>query len=89
MNRAADEKPVIEPNPEGDALDVTLRAFNQRIRRLELLSELGVMALQNSPFQELLDRTAALTAEGLQADYSKVMQYLPQEKRLLIRAGMG
>ena len=75
------------PFPLSD--DVTLRAFNQRIRRLELLSELGVMALQNPPFQELLDRTAALTAEGLQADYSKVMQYLPQEKRLLIRAGMG
>lgn len=89
MNRTADEKPVIEPNPEGDAPDVTLRALNQRIRQQELLSELGVMALQNSPFQELLDRTAALTAEGLQADYSKVMQYLPQEKRLLVRAGVG
>lgn len=84
-----EEKPVIEPNPEGDAPDVTLRALNQRIRQQELLSELGVIALQNPPFQELLDRTAALTADGLQADYSKVMQYLPQEKRLLVRAGVG
>jgi hypothetical protein len=89
MNRTADETPVIEPNPEGDAPDVTLRALNQRIRQQELLSELGVMALQNPTFQELLDRTAALTAKGLQADYSKVMEYLPQEKRLLVRAGVG
>lgn len=89
MNLSADEKPVIEPSPEGDAPDVTLRALNQRIRQQELLAELGVTALQNPPFQELLDRTAALTAVGLQADFSKVLQYLPQDKRLLVRAGVG
>src|SRR5262249_39661760 len=50
---------------------------------------LGVLSLQHTSFEELLDKTAQLVAKGLQADYSKVMQYLPDEKRLLVRAGVG
>jgi transcriptional regulator with GAF, ATPase, and Fis domain len=83
------QHPVGEPNPEGDAPDLTSRALAQRIRQQEILSELGVLSLQHTSFQELLDKTAQLVAEGLQADYSKVMQYLPDEKRLLVRAGVG
>lgn len=82
-------KPVIEANPQGDAPEVTLRALKQRIRQQELLSELGVLALQNSPFLELIDRTAIMTAEGLGADYSKVLQFIPSEQRLLVIAGFG
>jgi two-component sensor histidine kinase len=47
------------------------------------------LSLQHTSFEELLDKTAQLVGEGLQADYSKVMQYLPDEKRLLVRAGVG
>jgi hypothetical protein len=61
------EKPVVEHNPTGDAPDVTMRALLQRIRQQEILSELGVLALQNPSFVELLNRTAELTAEGLEA----------------------
>lgn len=87
--KSDDKSAVVEPNPEGDAPDITLRALEQRIRQQELLSELGVMSLQNASFQQLLDRTAELTAEGLQADYAKVMEYIPAESRLLVRAGVG
>lgn len=80
---------VVEPDPEGDAPDLTGRALAQRIRQQEILAELGVLSLQHTPFEALLDRTAQLVAEGLQADYSKVMQYLPDENRLLVRAGVG
>lgn len=82
-------RPVVEPNPAGDAPDLTLRALNQRIRQQEILAELGVLALQSTPLSELLDRTAELTAEGLQAEFCKVMEYLPEENRLLVRAGVG
>lgn len=82
-------RPVVEPSPEGDAPDLTRRALDQRIRQQEILAELGVLALQNPSFAELLNKTAELTAEGLQADYSKVMEYMPDEKRLLVRAGFG
>lgn len=83
------QRAVVEPNPEGDAPDLTRRALAQRIRQQEILAELGVLSLQHTPFQELLDKTAQLVAEGLQADYSKVMQYLPHENRLFVRAGVG
>ena len=66
-----------------------MRALSQRIRQQEILAELGVVALQNPSFAELLNKTAELTAEGLQADYSKVMEYVPEEKRLVVRAGFG
>jgi two-component sensor histidine kinase len=37
----------------------------------------------------MLDHTARMTAEGLGAKYCKVMEYLPAENRLLVRAGVG
>lgn len=85
-----DKPAVVEPSPAGtDAPDLSALALAQRIRQQEILSELGVTALQNPPFDELIQKTAELTAEGLQADYSKVMEYVPAEKRLIVRAGIG
>ena len=37
----------------------------------------------------MLDHTARMTAEGLDAQYCKVMEYIPSENRLLVRAGVG
>src|SRR5262249_9195273 len=37
----------------------------------------------------LIDRAAVLAAEGMQAEFSKVLEYLPNDKRLLVRAGVG
>ena len=89
VNRPTDPAAVVEDNPEGEVPDLTLRALNQRIRQQEILAELGVLALQQTPFSDLLDRTAELTAEGLRAEFCKVMEYIPSEKRLLVRAGVG
>jgi two-component sensor histidine kinase len=83
------QHPVVEPNPTENAPELTTRALAQRIRQQEILSELGVLSLQRTPFEVLLDQTARLVAEGLQADFSKVMQYIPDDKRLLVRAGVG
>src|SRR4029077_9283051 len=60
-----------------------------RIRQQELLAELGVLALQGTSFVEMLNHTARVTAEGLGAEYCKVMEYVPAENRLLVRAGVG
>jgi two-component sensor histidine kinase len=65
------------------------RSSDERIHQQEILAELGVLALQGAPFPELLDQTARLTAEGLQAEFCKVLEYLPAENRLLVRAGIG
>ena len=90
MNATSDQtEPVIEPKP-GDQPDSSVsRALRQRIHQQELLAALGVLALQGTSFIGRLDHTARMTAEGLGAEYCKVLEYLPSENRLLVRAGVG
>ena len=80
-------KPVVEPSPA--AADPTTRALQQRIHQQEILAELGVVALQGKPFRELLNETVRLTAEGMNAEFCKVLEYTPGDNRLLVRAGVG
>ena len=91
MCPSSDQKePVVEPTPSGDqSNELTARALRQRIRQQELLAELGVLALQRTSFIGMLDQTARIAAEGLRAEYCKVLEYIPAENRLLVRAGVG
>jgi hypothetical protein len=85
-----DQEPLVEPAPvDNHSDDITGRALRQRIRQQELLAELGVLALQGTNFTGMLDHTARMTAEGLGAEYCKVMEYIPADNRLLVRAGVG
>lgn len=87
---SSQQKPVVEQSPDGDhPYELTERALRQRIHQQELLSELGVLALRGADFIELLNHAARLTAEGLKAGYCKVLEYIPAENRLLVRAGVG
>src|SRR4051794_35232735 len=58
-----------------------------RIRQKEVLAELGVLSMQGTPFPELLSETASLVAEGLEAEFCKVLEYRRQEARFLVTAG--
>jgi hypothetical protein len=90
MTSSNNGKPVVEPKPDDDEpSDLTSRALRQRIRQQELLAELGVLALQGTSFIDMLNLTARMTAEGLGAEYCKVLQYIPAENRFLVRAGVG
>src|ERR1700676_4320588 len=91
MSQPSDHKePVVEPPTSHDQPeDLTGRALRQRIPQQELLAELGVLALQGTDFVGMLNHTARMTAEGLGAEYCKVMEYIPAENRLLVRAGVG
>jgi two-component sensor histidine kinase len=81
---------VIEHQPHGDdATTITARALSLRLRQQEILAELGVLALKGTPFPELIERTVVLTAEALQAEFCKTLEYLPEENRLLVKAGVG
>ena len=84
-----DDKPIVESQPHNGAADLTQRALNQRIRQQEILSELGVIALQGANFEQLLTETVRLTAEGLRVHFCKVLKYIPDENRLLVQAGVG
>jgi two-component sensor histidine kinase len=90
MNTAEPAKPVVEPapgDPQND--DISGRALRLRIRQQELLAELGVLALQGTNLSGMLNYAARMTAEGLGAQYCKVLEYIPAENRLLVRAGVG
>src|SRR5262245_31515177 len=89
MSASSGDDPIVERNPAGKSDDLTGRALRLRIRQQELLAELGVLALQGTSFVELLNHTARITAEGLRAEYCKVMEFLPAENRLVVRAGVG
>src|SRR6202050_1521077 len=91
MSQQSDQKPpVVDPPTSNEpSNDLTGRALRQRIRQQELLSELGVLALQRTSFSDMLNHTARMTAEGLGAEYCKVLEYIPAENRLLVCAGVG
>lgn len=89
MSASSGDDPVVEANPAGKSNDLTGRALRLRIRQQELLAELGVLALQGTSFVELLNHTARIIAEGLRAECCKVMEFLPAENRLVVRAGVG
>jgi two-component sensor histidine kinase len=90
MNASSDKgDPLVEPKPGDYPGGQISRALRQRIRQQELLAELGVLALQGSSLVGMLDHTARVTAEGLGAEYCKVLEYIREENRLLVRAGVG
>lgn len=89
MNFSSEPKEPVVERKSDQPEDLTSRALLLRIRQQELLAELGVLALQGASFIEMLNHTARMAAEGLAADYSKVMEFIPAENRLLVRAGVG
>jgi two-component sensor histidine kinase len=91
MTGSSNEQQAVVEQPPGDSHpdDATRRTLLLRVRQQELLAELGVLALQGTNFVGMLDHTARMTAEGLRAEYCKVMEFLPAENRLLVRAGVG
>ena len=87
-----DPKPVVEeaPRPTGTApADMALETLRQRILQQEILAQLGVKALQGPSFQELLDETARLTAQGMRVEFCKVLEHLATEGEFIVRAGVG
>ena len=81
--------PVVESKSTTDAADPLLHALHHRVRQQEILAELGVGALQGPGSDQLLADTARLTAEGLRTEFCKVLEYIPADNRLLVRAGVG
>lgn len=83
-------KAVVEPNPEGaDLPEPSFDELRYRLRQQQFLSELSVRALHGGKFEELLDETARLSAEGLNARFSKVLRLLPDRSGFLVVAGLG
>jgi two-component system, sensor histidine kinase PdtaS len=54
-----------------------------------LLGEFGRTALQTRNIGQILQQATQLCAQGLEAPVAKVLEYMPEEKRLLVSAGVG
>jgi two-component sensor histidine kinase len=87
--RSDPEHPVVEPVAESERADLSQDALRLRIRQQELLAELGVAALKRTSLNDLLKSTVRLAAEGLEAEFCKVLEYLPAENRFVLVEGVG
>src|SRR5262249_61666522 len=83
------QMPIVEFNPDGVEPPALSPDLERRIRQQDLLAELGVTALQGASFNQLLDDAARLTAEGMQAEFCKILEHDPAQKCFLVRAGVG
>jgi PAS domain S-box-containing protein len=60
-----------------------------RLRQQEILADFGVTALKGLPFRELLQQATQSAATGLGAQFAKVLEFLPDQNRFLVCAGVG
>src|SRR5690242_5186324 len=80
----AEEPPAGTAEPE-----LSLEALQLRVRQQELLADFGVLALKGTPFPQLLHEASSVVAQGLKAEFAKVLKYIPAENRFLVCAGVG
>lgn len=78
----AKEEPSTVPMDRRDELEY-------RLHQQSLLGEFGRLAMQTRDSQQILRRATELCAQGLRARFAKVLEYLPEEERLMVRAGVG
>jgi PAS domain S-box-containing protein len=74
-----------DPSP-GSGTEARL---HHRLRQQEILAELGARALRGGDRDTLLQEAARLVALGMGTRFAKIMEYLPEEDQLLVRAGVG
>ncbi|HWF65064.1 MAG TPA: histidine kinase dimerization/phosphoacceptor domain -containing protein [Rhizomicrobium sp.] len=83
------KEPVVELSPHGTVVEARLDTAQARVRQQHLLAELGVTALRGASFEQLLDETVRVTAEGLGVQFCKVLEHIPARHCFLVRAGVG
>lgn len=72
-----------------DDFGADIATLRSRLRQQRLVASFGSEALGAADFDGLLQEAARVAAEGLGTDFAKVLEYLPREDALLIRAGIG
>jgi PAS domain S-box-containing protein len=67
----------------------TIAALHDHNRRLAVATELGAAALKGEPLSPLMNRIVKSVAETLNVEYSKVLEWRPDQDLFLLRAGTG
>ncbi len=79
---------------QGVCQDITERMvlegeLRDRIAQQEAISRLGERALAETDLERLLDEVVHTVAETLQVDFATVLELIPGDAELLMRAGVG
>jgi two-component sensor histidine kinase len=69
--------------------DLSPSALSLRLRQQELVAEFGRFAIRTDSFQAILDQASAIAAQGLEAGFAKVLEYIPGDMEFLVRSGVG
>lgn len=72
-----------------DALRNRQEELQSRVKRTEIIADLGQRALAQVDLFDLMQEAARLTAVALAADFCNIMELIPEKKLLVLRAGMG
>ena len=80
---------VVEEAPAGVAEELSPEVLRLRVRQQQILADFGVLALKGTPFRELLQEATRCAATGLGAQFAKVLEFLPDQNRFLVCAGVG
>jgi|GEM_PF-599766 len=63
--------------------------LNDQAKQRGAINKLGLIALPGNDIQELMDLTVHLLSRTLDAEYAKILHYIPEERAFLLRAGWG
>lgn len=81
----------LSPSRGADLLPLSHRSeeLAYRLRQQEILAGFGLFAVQAQEFDPLLHEASRVSAKGLGSELAKVLEYLPDQDTLIIRAGVG
>lgn len=89
-DRVVEPKPNPTSKPKSKPSDARVSdALAYRLRQQSVLADFGLRALEAEGLDALLTAAATHCAEGMRARFCKILEYLPAEDRLFMRAGVG
>lgn len=80
-----DDASAVAPEQGGSAAE----ELAYRLRQQQLTAEFGHFALRTHNTAALLQEATRVCALGLQSKFCKAMEYLPDERQFIVRAGVG
>ncbi|MGE0822404.1 MAG: PAS domain S-box protein [Candidatus Binatia bacterium] len=78
----------------GYSMDITARKqaeheLQARLRQQAAVATLGQQALSGAGLTDLMDTAMRIVAQTLEVEYAKILELLPEQNTLLLRAGVG
>ena len=79
--------------PDGEARDARLSRTEATLqataRQQEAVAHLGQQALAGAPVRDLMDAAVGFAARVLEVEFASVLEFRPESRTLVLRAGVG